>query len=53
MEFYKEMAQKNIGLDMNLYKMLLSCVARSGDAAGVCLVVDDMIKVSQIPEQLE
>ena len=52
MEFYKEMAQKNIGLDMSLYKMLLSCVARSGDAAGVHLVADDMIKVSQIPEQI-
>ncbi|PON42074.1 Tetratricopeptide-like helical domain containing protein [Parasponia andersonii] len=52
MEFYKEMAQKDIGLNLSLYKMLLSCVARSGDAAGVHLVADDMIKVSEIPDQI-
>lgn len=52
MEFYKEMAQKDIGLHMSLYKMLLSCVARSGDSAAVHLVADDMMKVSQIPDHI-
>uniref|UniRef100_A0A2N9HKL7 Pentacotripeptide-repeat region of PRORP domain-containing protein n=1 Tax=Fagus sylvatica TaxID=28930 RepID=A0A2N9HKL7_FAGSY len=35
MEFYKEMVQKEMGIDMSLYKMLMNCVARSGDIAAV------------------
>lgn len=49
MEFYKEMIQKGIALDMGLYEMLLSCVARSRDTAGLHLISDEMIKISQIP----
>ncbi|XP_030484211.2 putative pentatricopeptide repeat-containing protein At5g06400, mitochondrial [Cannabis sativa] len=51
-EFYKEIVKKEIELDLSLYKMLLSCLARSGDTAGVHLVAEDMMKISQIPDQI-
>ncbi|KAA8516832.1 hypothetical protein F0562_017350 [Nyssa sinensis] len=50
MEFYKEMVHKHMGLDMNLYKLLLNSLVVSGDIASVHLVADDMIQISQIPE---
>ncbi|GAB4835289.1 hypothetical protein Ancab_000198 [Ancistrocladus abbreviatus] len=52
-EFYKEMVQKDLGqgLDIKLYKLLLNCLAASGDIAGLYSVANDMMKVSQIPEQ--
>ena len=40
-----------MGLDMSLYELLLTCLAGSGDIAGVQLVADDMIRRSQIPER--
>ncbi|XP_022766926.1 putative pentatricopeptide repeat-containing protein At5g06400, mitochondrial [Durio zibethinus] len=50
-EFYKEMIEMEMSLDLNLYKMLLNCVAKSGDIAAVHLVADNMMRVSQVPEQ--
>ncbi|XVE96248.1 hypothetical protein REPUB_Repub02eG0205100 [Reevesia pubescens] len=50
-EFFKEMVEKEMSLDLNLYKMLLICVAKSEDNAAVHLVADKMMRVSQIPEQ--
>uniref|UniRef100_A0A2N9FZR3 Pentacotripeptide-repeat region of PRORP domain-containing protein n=1 Tax=Fagus sylvatica TaxID=28930 RepID=A0A2N9FZR3_FAGSY len=52
MEFYKEMVQKEMGIDMSLYKMLMNCVARSGDIAAVHSVADDMMRVWQTPEHI-
>ncbi|XP_004303385.1 PREDICTED: putative pentatricopeptide repeat-containing protein At5g06400, mitochondrial [Fragaria vesca subsp. vesca] len=53
MEFYKEMVQKDIGLDIKMYKLLLNSIARYEDtAAAVGLVSDNMIRVSQIPEHV-
>lgn len=52
MEFYKEMVQKDIGLDLRLYKILLSCIARSGDTDSVHLIADDMMKISQISDEI-
>jgi len=49
-EFYKEMDQKDMVLDVGLYKMLMDCMARSGDIAAVRSVADDMMRVCQIPE---
>lgn len=51
LEFYKEMVHNEMQLDMSLYKLLLTCLARSGDIAGFQLVADGMIKGSQIPER--
>uniref|UniRef100_A0A2N9H617 Pentacotripeptide-repeat region of PRORP domain-containing protein n=1 Tax=Fagus sylvatica TaxID=28930 RepID=A0A2N9H617_FAGSY len=52
MEFYKEMVQKEMGIDMSLYKMLMNCLARSGDIAAVHSVADDMMRVWQTPEHI-
>ena len=52
MEFYKEMVQKEMGIDMSLYKMLMNCVARSGDIAAVHSVADDMMRVWQTPKHI-
>uniref|UniRef100_A0A2N9GLK7 Pentacotripeptide-repeat region of PRORP domain-containing protein n=1 Tax=Fagus sylvatica TaxID=28930 RepID=A0A2N9GLK7_FAGSY len=52
MEFYKEMVQKEMGIDMSLYKVLMNCVARSGDIAAVHSVADDMMRVWQTPEHI-
>lgn len=51
LEFYKEMVHKEMRLNMSLYKQLLTCLAISGDIAGVRLVADDMIRGSQLPER--
>ncbi|KAE8664187.1 putative pentatricopeptide repeat-containing protein [Hibiscus syriacus] len=51
LEFYKEMVEKEMNLDSNSYKMLLNCVAKSGDTDSVHLVADNMMRVSEIPEQ--
>ncbi|KAE8664193.1 putative glycosyltransferase [Hibiscus syriacus] len=51
LEFYKEMVEKEMSLDSNSYKMLLNCVAKSGDTDLVHLVADNMMRVSEIPEQ--
>ncbi|KAE8664195.1 putative pentatricopeptide repeat-containing protein [Hibiscus syriacus] len=51
LEFYKEMVEKEMSLDSNSYKMLLNCVAKSGDTDSVHLVADNMMRVSEIPEQ--
>ncbi|XP_039059071.1 putative pentatricopeptide repeat-containing protein At5g06400, mitochondrial [Hibiscus syriacus] len=51
LEFYKEMVEKEMSLDSNSYKMLLNCVAKSGDNDSVHLVADNMMRVSEIPEQ--
>lgn len=50
LEFYKEAAQKNIMLDLNLYKMVMNSAAKLGDVDVVHSVADDMLKNSQIPE---
>ncbi|XP_077225881.1 pentatricopeptide repeat (PPR) superfamily protein [Tasmannia lanceolata] len=50
MEFYKEMVSKNFGIDMKLYKMLMSCLLRSGDVESVRMVGDDMMRIVGIPE---
>ena len=50
LEFYKKMVYKEMGLDMSLYEMLLTCLGGCGDIVGVQLVADDMIKRSQIVE---
>lgn len=50
MEFYKEMVNKEMGVDVNLYRLLFTCLAKCGDINLVHLVADDMIKISQIPE---
>ncbi|KAJ9691571.1 hypothetical protein PVL29_013683 [Vitis rotundifolia] len=50
LEFYKEMVHKEMGLDMSLYELLLTCLAGCGDIIGVQLVVDDMIRHSHIAE---
>ena len=52
MEFYKEMVQKEMGIDMSLYKMLMNCLARSGDIAAVHSVADDMMRFWQTPEHI-
>ncbi|XWS66584.1 hypothetical protein CRYUN_Cryun05aG0212200 [Craigia yunnanensis] len=49
-EFYKEMVEKEMSLDLNLCKMLLNIVANSGENAAVHLVADNMMRVSQVPE---
>ncbi|KAE8664190.1 putative pentatricopeptide repeat-containing protein [Hibiscus syriacus] len=51
LEFYKEMVEKEMSLDSNSYKMLLNCVAKLGDTDSVHLVADNMMRVSEIPEQ--
>ncbi|KAF9595448.1 hypothetical protein IFM89_000366 [Coptis chinensis] len=51
MEFYKEMVCKNIEVDMNLYKVLMNCLSRSGNILDVRLVGEDMMNVSQVPQQ--
>ncbi|XP_061360840.1 putative pentatricopeptide repeat-containing protein At5g06400, mitochondrial [Gastrolobium bilobum] len=50
MEFYKDMLQKDMVLDIRLYKMLMNCVARSGDVAAVSLLGNDMSRLSLMPE---
>ncbi|KAJ4705430.1 Pentatricopeptide repeat [Melia azedarach] len=50
-EFYKEMAQKEMLLDLSLYKMLLNCAARFGEVDVVHSIADDMIRIAQIPER--
>lgn len=50
MEFYKEMTSKEIEADTDLFKLLLKCVAGTGVKADVDLVIDDMMRVCQIPE---
>lgn len=52
LEFYKEMAQRNMGISINLYQQLLTCLARSGNVAAVYSLGNDMIKVSNIHESL-
>ncbi|XP_050383405.1 putative pentatricopeptide repeat-containing protein At5g06400, mitochondrial [Argentina anserina] len=53
MEFYKEMVQKDFGLDINMYKLLLNSIARLEDtAAAVGLVSDDMMRFSNIPQHV-
>ncbi|KAF9603288.1 hypothetical protein IFM89_034637 [Coptis chinensis] len=51
MKFYKEMVCKNIEVDMNLYNVLMNCLSRSGNILDVRLVGEDMINVSQVPQQ--
>lgn len=48
-ELYKEVISKDMTLDLNLHKLLLNCLAGSGDIVSVHLVADNMIKFSQIP----
>ncbi|KAL8147495.1 putative pentatricopeptide repeat-containing protein At5g06400, mitochondrial [Apium graveolens] len=50
MEFYKEMTHKEMEADIGLYRLLLKCVARTGDRVDVDLIIDDMMRVCQIPE---
>ncbi|GFZ09259.1 pentatricopeptide repeat (PPR) superfamily protein [Actinidia rufa] len=50
MEFYKEMVHKDIGMNLTLYKLLLKCLVQSGDIAATYLVLEDMIKISEIRE---
>lgn len=50
LEFYKDMAHKEMKLDVALHKKLLKCFAMSGDVTAVYLVGENMIKLSEIPE---
>ncbi|KAK7392722.1 hypothetical protein VNO78_21168 [Psophocarpus tetragonolobus] len=50
MEFYNEMVQKDMVLDVRLYKMFMNCMARSRDVAAVSLLGNDMIRLCVIPE---
>ncbi|KAF9615179.1 hypothetical protein IFM89_022279 [Coptis chinensis] len=50
MEVYKEIVCKNIEVDMNLYKVLMNCLSRSGNILDVRLVGEDMMNVSQVPQ---
>ncbi|XP_051139419.1 putative pentatricopeptide repeat-containing protein At5g06400, mitochondrial [Andrographis paniculata] len=50
LEFYKDMVLKEVKLDAGLYKQLLKCVASGNAAAGVHLVGENMVRLSEIPE---
>ncbi|OIW20131.1 hypothetical protein TanjilG_01904 [Lupinus angustifolius] len=50
MEFYKDMVEKEMLLDVRVYKMLMNCMARSGDVAAVSLLGNDMTRLSLMPE---
>ncbi|CAK8571277.1 unnamed protein product [Lathyrus sativus] len=51
MEFYNDMVRKDIVLDdVRLYKMLMNCMAKSGDVAAVSLLGNDMIRLCLMPE---
>ncbi|CAI8602326.1 unnamed protein product [Vicia faba] len=51
MEFYNDMIRKDIVLDdVRLYKMLMNCMAKSGDVAAVSLLGNDMTRLSLMPE---
>ncbi|KAK7310348.1 hypothetical protein RJT34_07809 [Clitoria ternatea] len=50
MEFYKDMIQKDMVLDVRLFKMLMNSMARSGDAAAVSLLGNDMARLSLMQE---
>lgn len=52
MEFYNDMVRKDILLDdVTLYKMLMNCMAKSGDVAAVSLLGNDMMRLSLMPER--
>jgi len=51
MEFYKDMVKKDIVLDdVRLYKILMNCMAESGDVAAVSLLGNDMTRLCLMPE---
>jgi pentatricopeptide repeat protein len=51
MEFYKDMVKEEIVLDdVRLYKMLMNCMAESGDVAAVSLLGNDMMRLCLMPE---
>ncbi|MED6208686.1 hypothetical protein PIB30_047591 [Stylosanthes scabra] len=50
MEFYKDMVQKDMVLDLRLYKLLMNSLARVGDVAAVSLLGNDMTRLSLMPE---
>lgn len=51
MEFYKDMVRKDIALDdVRLYKMLMNCLAKSGDVEAVSLLGNDMTRLCLMPE---
>nr|KYP49460.1 hypothetical protein KK1_028807 [Cajanus cajan] len=53
MEFYNDMVKKDMVLDVRLYKMIMNCMARSGDVAAVNLLGNDMIRLYLEPEYYE
>lgn len=51
MEFYQEIVKKGIGIvDMKMCKVLLSCVAASGDTASVLEIAKDMVELFKVSE---
>ncbi|KAL2326629.1 hypothetical protein Fmac_025687 [Flemingia macrophylla] len=50
MEFYSEMIKKDMVLDVRLYKLIMNCMARSGDVAAVNVLGNNMIRLSAMPE---
>ncbi|CAM8937026.1 unnamed protein product [Rhodiola kirilowii] len=51
-KFYKEMTEKGFEMEMNSYRLLMNGLAESGDVAGVHMVADDMVRISQIAEPI-
>ncbi|XLT84372.1 putative pentatricopeptide repeat-containing protein At5g06400, mitochondrial [Arachis duranensis] len=50
MEFYKDMVQKDMVLDLRLYKLLMNSMARAADVAAVRFLGNDMTRLSLMPE---
>ncbi|KAL6549146.1 hypothetical protein OROHE_008991 [Orobanche hederae] len=50
LEFYKDVVHKEVNLDVGSYKKLLKCLALSGNISAVHLVGENMIRLSEIPE---
>ncbi|RYR71483.1 hypothetical protein Ahy_A02g005741 isoform A [Arachis hypogaea] len=53
MEFYKDMVQKDMVLDLRLYKLLMNSMARVGDVAAVHFLGNDMTHLAIEPEFFE
>ncbi|CAM8925179.1 unnamed protein product [Rhodiola kirilowii] len=51
-EFYKEMTEKGFEMEMSTYRLLMNGLAESGDVAGVHMVADDMVRISQIAKPI-
>ncbi|XP_028801369.1 putative pentatricopeptide repeat-containing protein At5g06400, mitochondrial [Neltuma alba] len=50
LEFYKDTVDKDLVLDIGVYKMLMNCMARLGDIMAVRLVGNDMTRLSLLSE---